>query len=416
MRAKVAPKDFYRETNGNVYRAICAIADADGYIDELTLLDKLESHGAKHDIAAPYVHTLVKAATQTPNFLHYDTYADIVADLAFRRRLLYYATEVAGWANDERESVAVITSKAAGGLRGVIEQRHLDTAHISELTSAFADFVATRMENPDSLVGLPTSLRGLDLLTGGLPNGLVVPAGVTSSGKTALALQIARCNAEQGNGVLFYSLEMAQQSLLQRMVAAKTGIESERIRRGRITEDEAVQVFACMEEFNHLPFYFSHNVSPTATDIYAEIARHKMTHDLRLVVVDYIQLMRTLGAHRAGELETLANTMHNIAVQEEVCIIAPSQFNRNYSRRDSGRPQLSDLRGSGGIENAASMVIIVHRPEMWLREKGDLVPDALEGRVELIIAKNRNGAGRVGLDEFAFREETGVFRDALRGN
>lgn len=411
IRAKVRPQDFYRDSNGNVYRAMCAIADADGYIDELTLLDKLESHGAKRDSTESYIHTLVKAATSTPNFLHHDTYADIVADLAFRRRLLYYSTEVAGWAADEREDSAVITSKVADALRQVLEQQRSDVAHISELTSDFADFVAERMANPDSLVGLPTSLRGLDDLTGGLPNALVVPAGVTSSGKTALVLQIARHNAQTGHGVLFYSLEMAQQSLLQRMAAAETGINSELIRRGRTSEDQAGRLFMCMEQFNKLPFYFSHNASPTATDIHAQIARHKMTHKLSLVVVDYIQLVRSFGRQRADELETLASALQNIAVTEQVCILAPSQFNRAYSRRDSGRPQLSDLRSSGGIENAADMVVIVHRPEMWLRERGDLVPDALEGRVELIIAKNRNGAGRIGLNEFSFDETTGIFSD-----
>ena len=406
VRSLLTPEDFWQESYGNIYRAICALADAEESVDPVTVYEKLSSHGAQPET----LRHVMDAILSVPIVAHVGTYAGVVVDKSRRRQLLQYSAQVAEMAYDEKREINNVLADTYDGMRRIMEGQRPQLIAISDAAHDYATWLESRMERPDELEGLPTSLHDLDELLWGLPNELVVVAGVTSSGKTALGLQIARHNGKAGNGVLFYSLEMGVKALMHRMACSESRVDSERIRRGRASEDEMIRHYRALDVLSKMPFYFSYTANPSASQIRADVARYKMLHDIRLVVVDYVQLMAMAG-ERWQALEDTASALRATAVEEDVCVLCMSQLNRRYADRDTGRPQVSDLRGSGGIEQAAGVVLLVHRPEMTYLNRGQPVPFDVENRVELILAKNRNGVGRVGLNTFYFEEETGTFGD-----
>jgi len=298
-------------------------------------------------------------------------------------------------------------------LHAATQQAHPVMATSAEAVADFADVVADWIDNPRDVWGIPTGLIELDELTGGLEREFVLVAGRPSHGKSALGLQLAYYMASHGHGVAFFSLEMSVQSLLMRLTCNLCKIDSNDLRRGRITSEQARQVYEAQAHLAELPIYWSYNASPTAAEIAAEVARLKLSHSVDVVVVDFIQLMATSERMENRNLEVGANArrLQQLSRAENVLLLAMSQLSRAVESRDVKIPQLSDLRDSGELEQAADKVLFVHREELVYRQRMESVPVDKQNRVTMILAKNRNGRAGVGTRQMLFFEKWGLFAD-----
>jgi len=383
------PTDFYRPAHQTIFERILELygrgepADAITVSDELTRVGDLARVGG-----AGYLHTLLSSV---PTAANAGFYARIVAERAILRRLVEAGTRIVqlGYAADGGE-VDDLVDRAQQAIYDVTERRTSeDYTVLGDVMQPAMDEMEAISSRAGTMTGVPTGFTDLDNLTNGLhPGQLIVVAGRPGLGKSTLGLDIARsCSIKHGMTSAIFSLEMGKTEITMRLLSAEARIGLHHMRSGTMSDDDWARLARRMGEVADAPLYIDDSPNLTMMEIRAKARRLKQRYDLKLVIIDYLQLMsgNKKAESRQQEVSELSRNLKLLAKELEVPVIAMSQLNRGPEQRTDKKPQLADLRESGSIEQDADMVILLYREDAFEKES----PRA--GEADLIVAKHRNG-------------------------
>jgi replicative DNA helicase len=399
-------EDFYRETHRLVYQAILDLHERREPADFITLSDELDRRGQLAEIGgAAYLTELINTV---PTSIHVEYYARIVERTAILRRLITAAGQIAGLAYEEREDVDEIVDRAETIVFGVAERRLTrDLLPISHVLSDYYDRINYLYRHRGELIGIPTGLADLDKILGGLQRSdLIIIAGRPGMGKTSLALSIALQAARKWDKrVAIFSMEMSTEQLVQRLVSAETGIDSQRLRRGEIQEDEWPRFVQATGLLSDMPIYIDDTPALSAMEIRAKTRRLHAEYGLDMVIVDYLQLMRGDGRaeNRVQEISNISRGLKALARELNLPVVSLSQLSRAVESRHDKHPILSDLRESGSIEQDADVVVFIYRDELYNTDT------ETPNLAEIIVAKHRSGP--TGALSAYFKKELAQFLD-----
>ena len=420
----VKADDFHRARHQFIYAAMAAVVGRGGALDQITVAQELSRQGREEAVGG--LRYLGQLVAETPTSVNVEHYAAIVADKAGLRRVIDAGNRIAelGFARDsDADGARGEALELLYALRPAVASRSI---HISSFLDAElrSDPLGEDLQpaEPDAQ---PTGYAGLDGLLGGLRRSdLVVLGARPSVGKSALALNICLRAGFEGRTALAFSLEMSGRQVARRMLIAETGIDSQRMLTGLITEDEATAIVDAVGQLSGLPIYIDESGRLTAEDIRSRCLRLQAEAGLDLVIVDYLQLIdgappgRRRHENRVQEISAISRALKALAGELDVPVLALSQLSREVERRPDPRPVLSDLRDSGSIEQDADIVLLLYREEMHYTESqwaalrpGQPYP---KGLAELNVAKHRNGP--TGSVQLVFQNRTMQFHDvpALR--
>jgi replicative DNA helicase len=381
--------DFYRPAHQTIFDVVLDLYGRGEPADAVTVAAELTKRGEIARIGgAPYLHTLISSVPTAANAGYY---AKIVAERAILRRLVEAGTRIVqlGYSGVGNE-VDDIVDRAQAAIYDVTERRQSEDYSVLEsLLQPTMDEIEASGHRGGGLTGVPTGFADLDSLTNGLhPGQLVVIAARPAVGKSTMALDIARSASIRYNQTsVLFSLEMSKHEITMRLLSAESRIPLQTMRTGQMRDDDWVKLTRRLGEMASAPLYIDDSPNMTMMEIRAKSRRLKQRNELRLVIVDYLQLMTSHSKveNRQQEVSQISRSLKLLAKELEVPVIALSQLNRGSEQRTDKRPQLSDLRESGAIEQDADVVILLHREDMYERES----PRA--GEADLIVAKHRNG-------------------------
>ena len=386
---------FFREGNRRIYRAMVALSERGDVIDPLTLSEELARRGELQQSGGKdYVSFLVDAV---PTAANVEYHARIVREKALRRRLIEVSTAIV--------SEAFESSAPAGELLDAAEHRIFEVnqsrgnegfTRIKELLWPTMENIEKLQRGGESITGVPSGFKDLDDLTAGFQKSdLVIVAARPSMGKTAFVLNIAQNAALDKNvPVAFFSLEMSKESLVQRLLTSEGRVDAQRLRKGKLHDDEFVRLGRAAGMLSHAPIWIDDTPGITLLEMRSKARRLKTDNDIGLIVVDYLQLMTgpSNQESRQQEISYISRSLKSLARELKVPVVALSPLSRAPEQRtgENKRPQLSDLRESGAIEQDADLVMFIYRQEMY---DGPVDKDgnSLEGRAEVIVGKQRNG-------------------------
>lgn len=391
---------FYREGHRRLYRAMFAITERGDVVDPLTLADELERRGElEHAGGREYLAFLLDAV---PTVANVEYHARIVKEKALLRRLIEVSTEVVQEAFEGRMTASDLLDSAESRIFSLGQSKERSGfARIKELLWPAMEKLELLSQRDQAITGVPSGFLELDHMTSGFqPADLVIVAARPSMGKTAFTLNIAQHAAITAKiPVAFFSLEMSKESLVQRMLASEALIDAQALRKGGRALDESMPRLAkAAGILSHAPIFIDDTPGITLLEMRAKARRLKSEHDLGLIIVDYLQLMTGPAGveNRQQEVSQISRGLKALAKELGVPVVALSQLSRAPEQRtgdDKGRPQLSDLRESGAIEQDADVIMFIFRQEVYAErdENGRLKDPSLEGRAEIIIGKQRNG-------------------------
>ncbi|MHB1131990.1 MAG: replicative DNA helicase [Chloroflexota bacterium] len=379
--------DFYRERNRFVYAAAVGLYERREPTDLLTLKDELERRGKLEDAGgAAYLASL---SANVPSALHAEYYARIVERTSVLRRLIGAAGQIAALGYSAGEDVDTALDRSEQILFAVSERRQ--TKDFVSLHDALKDYFATidfLHEHKGDVVGVPSGFRDLDQMTAGLhPSDLIIIAGRPSVGKTAFVLTLAHHAAVKAQApVGIFSLEMSVEQLVQRLVCAEAAVDAHRLRTGFIDEYEWHRISHAFGVLSEAPIYIDDTANINTLELRAKARRMKAEHGIKLLIVDYLQLMQGRGLeNRVQEVAEISRGLKGLARELQVPVIALSQLSRAVESRQDHRPVLSDLRESGSIEQDADIVMFIHREELYKKDT------ERKNIADVIVAKHRNG-------------------------
>jgi len=380
--------DFYKPAHQTLYDTILDLYGRGEPADAVTVAAELTRVGEIGRIGgAPYLYTLVSGVPTAANAAYY---ARIVAERAILRRLVEAGTRIVqmGYAGDG--DIDQVVDRAQAEVYDVTERRTSeDYLPLSGLMQGTLEELEAIEGRGGAMAGVPTGFQGLDQLTNGLhPGQLVVLAARPAIGKSTAGLDFARsASIKHGLTSAIFSLEMSRNEIVTRLLSAEAQIPLHNMRAGKMSESEWNRLVAKMGSVNDAPMFIDDSPNLTMMEIRAKCRRLRQRHDLKLVVIDYLQLM-TSGKRvesRQVEVSEFSRHLKLLAKELEVPVVAISQLNRSAEQRTDKKPMLSDLRESGSIEQDADMVILLHREDFYERES----PRA--GEADFIVAKHRNG-------------------------
>jgi replicative DNA helicase len=399
--------DFYIHRHRWIWEAFTHLHERRSPIDFLTVSEELDQMGQLGEIGGPaYLTTLIN---NVPTSLHAEAYGRIVENSAIRRRMLTAANQIAKLAYQEETSIDSVMDEAEKAVFGVSERRMTrDLQSIQQVLSDYYDRIDQLAARGEEAMGVPTGFIDLDRLLGGLqPSDLLIIAGRPGMGKTAFMLSAAK-NAAQTHKkhVAIFSLEMSNEQLVQRLIAQETGIDSQRLRTGKLNENEWPVFTHAIEVLSDTRVFLDDTPALTPLQLRTKCRRLHLEYQLDLILVDYLQLM-TSGArneNRVQEVSYISRNLKVLARELNVPVLAAAQLSRAVEQRADKEPQLSDLRESGSLEQDADIVMFIHRPEMY--EKDNLKQNI----AQIKVAKHRNGP--VGTVELIFRGNLAKFENA----
>ena len=384
------PDDFYREAHKLVFEAIVELSQRDEAADLVTVVEQLKKN-EKLDKAGgiAFVTSLANAVPTAANVKYH---AKIVLEKAQLRNLINTTTEIAGEAYEDVEEIGALMEKAEKEILKVTGRgTSFDFTPIGKLVIDVFDKVEKRSQEKNALTGLASGFRDLDRLTSGLQaSDLILVAARPSMGKTAFTLNIATYVAVKlKQPVAFFSLEMSNVQLVQRMLCAEGGIDSQALRSGELTDDDWKRLIIASDRLTKAPIYIDDTPGITVAELRAKARRIKSDHGLSLVVIDYLQLMQGRasknGDNRQQEISEISRSLKALARELGVPVIALSQLSRSVESRTIKRPMLSDLRESGSLEQDADIVMFLYRDEYYNEDS------ERKDQADVIIAKHRNG-------------------------
>jgi replicative DNA helicase len=380
---------FYREGHRRLFRAMVALVEHRVVIDHITLRDELLRRGELE--AAGGLDYLAELMDAVPTAANLEFHARIVRDKAILRRLIETSTGIITEAYDGHSAATELLDIAESRIFKISQQRGDEGfTRIKEMLWPTMERIETLQRSGKAITGVPSGFVDLDSLTSGFQDSeLVVVAARPSMGKTAFCLNIAANAAAEGQGVAIFSLEMSKEALVQRMLTATARVDSHRVRQGTLRDADFTQLARAAGLLQTYQVWIDDTPSITLLEMRSKARRLKIDSDLKLVIVDYLQLMRSpeYSENRVQEISDISRSLKALARELEIPVIALSQLSRASEQRGGERkPILSDLRDSGAIEQDADLVIFIHRPEYYDRED-----ESKRGLAEIMLAKNRNG-------------------------
>ena len=403
---------FYKEAHGKIFLVMSDLFDKGEPIDTISVINKLKKNKQIDDVGGAYFITgLVESVPTTANI---ESYAKIVLEKFMLRELIRASHELSKDAYNDQQDVGEILDAAEQTIFGITQDRlrggFMPIDGILHETFQNLDRIAS---NPGSVTGVASGLIDLDEITSGFQKGdLVIIAGRPSMGKTALALSVMRNAAIDFKvPVGMFSLEMANHQLAQRLLCAEGRVDSHLVRTGKLPKNQWKNLSLAVGSLAEAEIYLDDTPAITVLELRAKARRLKAEKNLGLIIVDYLQLMqcpRNIES-RQQEISNISRSLKALAKELDVPVIALSQLSRAVEQRSDHRPQLSDLRESGAIEQDADVVIFLYRSWVYSREEED------KGRAQAIVAKQRNGPiGTVDLsfiDRFARFESISAFEE-----
>jgi replicative DNA helicase len=381
----VRPEDFYRPAHTRIFRAMLAIYGRGEPVDAITVVEELKrSHELDQIGGALEIFDLVERVPSPASAAYY---AKIVADHALLRRLIDAASQIMTRAYAVPEDPRKLADEAEGMVYAVARAEEKDeVVGLSDLVNDSMAALEHIQQRDSAFAGIPTGFVDLDNLLSGLqPGNLIVVAARPGVGKSSLVTNLARNVAvDAAAPVAMFSLEMSRFEIGMRLLCGEAKVPWERVRTGRMHTEEWTRIVEAAETLHDAPLYIVDSGNVTIVDIRAKARRLKSRHGLGLIIVDYLQLMSGHGRieNRQQEVAEISRSLKLLAKELELPVIAVSQLNRNPESRGDKRPQLSDLRESGAIEQDADIVVFIHRDD------GD---EQMKGKADLIVAKHRNG-------------------------
>lgn len=384
------PEDFYRESHRKVFRAIIELSDRSEPADLITLSDFLKSRGELEAVGGTaYLASLADFVPTAANISHY---ARIVREKSILRSLIATATEIATRGYEEQGNVEEFLDSAERVIFDISEKKiKASFVAVGDMIKDTLKTVEKLYERKEMVTGVPTGYDDLDKLTAGLqPADLIIVAGRPSMGKTAFALNIAAHAAFTGIGVAVFSLEMAKEQLVLRMLCSEARVNSSKVRSGYLGERDFPQLAKAAGRLHEAPIFIDDTPAISILELRAKARRlvRDRSKKIGLIVVDYLQLMRGMGtaSNREQEISEISRSLKALAKEINVPVIALSQLNRRVEDRGDRRPMMSDLRESGAIEQDADVIMFIYREEVY--NKSD---ESKKGVAEIIVAKQRNG-------------------------
>jgi replicative DNA helicase len=400
----IEPADFYRDAHRRIFDKMITLNERNHAIDFVTLKEELARAGELDEVGGPaYVASL---ADGVPRATNVEYYAKIVKEKATLRNLIYAANKILTNAYEADQESDLILDEAESAIFSVADVRlKAGFVPMKELVKESFPKIEQLFEQKRFITGVPTGFVDLDEMTRGLqPGDLIIVAARPSMGKTSLVLNISQYVAAQPDLVVgFFSLEMSKESLFIRLLTSEAQIDSHRLMSGAIGQKDYSRISHALETLSSMKLYIDDTASIGVLEMRAKCRRLQAEHGLNLIVVDYIQLMSGRGRfeNRTLELAAISRSLKGLAKELSVPIIVLSQLSRAPEARADHRPQLSDLRESGALEQDADLVGLIYRDDVYNKDPNN--PDA--GTAELIIAKQRNGP--TGTVRLAFlREQT----------
>jgi replicative DNA helicase len=399
--------DFYREPHRKIFRAMSNLSEKSAAIDPVTVKEALARVGDLDAVGGPaYIASLVDGVPHSSNVEHY---AKIVKEKAILRNLIEAGGQIISSAYEGSVEVEEVLDQSER-LIFQIAQDQLRAGFVPMRTIADQSLktIEQLAERRELVTGLPTGFPSLNEYTSGLqPSDMIVVAGRPGMGKTSFALNIAQhAGLREGKKVGIFSLEMSREQLFIRLLTGMARIDAHRLRTGRLTKDEWARLTAAFGELAGIDVFIDDTAGSSALEMRAKSRRLKLEQGLDLIIVDYLQLMRGRGRieNRTQEISEISRSLKELAKELHVPVIAISQLSRAPEQRGGDRrPQLSDLRESGAIEQDADVVMFVYREELYKQTEEN------RGRAQLIIAKQRNGP--IGTIDMAFIREYTKFEE-----
>ncbi|WP_110173186.1 replicative DNA helicase [Luteitalea pratensis] len=405
------PEDFYRDAHQLLLEHMIQLSERGAAIDLVTLAESLTRADALEKVGGPaYITRLVDGVPRTTNIEHY---AQIVKEKATLRRLITEASKIASDAYDADRDASEILDEAERSIFSIADARIGEGfTPLSELVDSALDTVEKLQQFKSLVTGVPTGFYDLDHKTSGMqPSDLVIIAARPSMGKTSFVINLAQNAAlEHGKTVGVFSLEMSKEQLFMRMLTSEARVDSQRLRQGMLLERDLPAIAQAAEKLSMAKIFIDDSASIGVLEMRAKARRLKAEHGLDMLVIDYVQLMQGRGRfeNRQQELTSISRSLKGLAKELHVPVLILSQLSRAPDARADHRPQLSDLRESGALEQDADVVMFIYRED---RYKGPEDQDT--GEAEIIISKQRNGP--VGTVKLAFISDYTRFENLERG-
>ncbi len=399
---------FYRHDHQVVFDSLVTLYERNSPVDLVLLRDELTKNDHLEQVGG--IDYLVALAESVPSAANAEYYSKIVHEKALLRNLITASNLIHTEAFEARGDVSEVLEDAEKKIFEVTQKKI--TRQATVMRDIIGDvFTALETRSGHLVTGLATGYTELDDMTCGLqPGEMIIIAARPSMGKTALGLNIAEhVGADNGKPTLFFSLEMSCQMLAERMLAGRSHVDSQNLRRGQLSDKEYESLGNTAGELSECPIFVDDSSTLTPLELRAKARRMKMQHDIQLIVIDYLQLMHAPGSDsRTQEVGLISRHIKAVARELEIPVIAMAQLNRGPEGRDGNRPRMSDLRESGNIEQDADVVMLLHRAGYYkkkaaadaaLQDGGDINdfggdddgPDEDENTAEIIIEKQRNG-------------------------
>ena len=389
--------DFYREAHRVIFSAMLELYNKNEAVDMVTVTEILKRDNKLEDIGGiAYITSLANVVLTAANVKYH---AEIVAEKSVLRQLVRVSTEIVAMGYEANEDVGTLLDTAESRILEISNRKKKnDFTAINDILMDSVQSIESLLQNKGGLTGLPAGFADLDKLTSGLhPSDFIILAARPSMGKTALALNIVQNVALRAHKVIggeprsvaFFSLEMSKEQLVNRMLCAEAGIDSQRLRVGEMHDEDWTHLWDACDTMSRAKIYIDDTAGITAMDMRSRARRLKAEHGLDLIVVDYLQLMQGSGKRnnsgdRQQEVSEISRSLKALARELDVPVLALSQLSRSVESRQVKRPMLSDLRESGSLEQDADIVAFLYREDYYN-------PETENKHTELIIAKHRNG-------------------------
>ncbi|MDR0894748.1 MAG: replicative DNA helicase [Prevotellaceae bacterium] len=410
------PESFYERRHQMIYAAITDLALNQQPVDILTVKNQLIKRGELEEVGGPFYIT--QLSSKVASSAHIEYHARIIAQKALARELITFTSQIQSKAFDESLDVDDLMQEAEGKLFEISQQNlKKDYTQINPIVAEAYQLIQKAAARADGLSGLESGFTQLDKLTSGWQNSdLVIIAARPAMGKTAFVLSMAKNMAVNYRyPVALFSLEMSNVQLVNRLISNVCEIPSEKIKSGQLADYEWQQLDYKLRDLIDAPLYVDDTPSLSVFELRTKARRLVREHQVKIIIIDYLQLMNASGmsyGNRQEEVSTISRSLKGLAKELNIPIVALSQLNRGVENREGEegkRPQLSDLRESGAIEQDADMVCFIHRPEYYKIYQSSVDGADLRGIAEIIIAKHRNGA--IGDVRLRFRGELTRFQN-----
>ena len=404
--------DFYRDAHRKIYNAIINLSERDEPADLITLTNELRKMDQLDSIGgASYLASIIDSVPTAANI---EYYAKIVKEKSILRRLIQTSTEIITQSYEDQGDVEGFLDEAERAIFEISEKRVKPSFYfIRDIVKDSFKTIEKLYEKKELVTGVPSGFKELDQRTAGFqPSDLIIVAGRPSMGKTAFCLNAVQYAAiEKGIPVAIFSLEMSKEQLVIRMLCSEARVEGTRLRTGYLSESDWPKLTLAAGNLSDAPIYIDDTASLSILELRAKARRLNAEHGLGILIIDYLQLMRGRwkAESRQQEISEISRSLKALAKELHIPVIAVSQLSRKTEERRDFRPQLSDLRESGAIEQDADLILFLYRDELYNRSEDN--PN--RGKAELIIGKQRNGP--TGKIELAFLDKFTTFKELYKG-